>query len=145
MEENKINQIDLLYTALNKNVEERHQCSLILADMDSVKKENVWAYFKMFIRRRSVGWEEVKDDENDYEIPHELNEQIFHLVHNYYFKKIKELEEERDKKTSIWLKQYNKQNREICTNCKRYETCKEFYKRDCILRDGDICFGYEEK
>lgn len=106
---NELNKIDALYCALSRNVDERHQYSIILSNMEDVIKENVWVYFKMFIKHRTYGYSEVKDNEQNYEIPHELNEQIYHLVHNYYFKKMRELEEERDK----IFKRYTENNNEI--------------------------------
>ena len=100
-----MNKIDYLYLALERNYRQRAEYSRILAEMDNVIKENVYVWFKMFIRHRNVGWTEVKDNDQAYEIPHELNEQIYHLVHNYYFKQTKELEQERDKIMSKWLEQ----------------------------------------
>ena len=105
MKENEINKIDVLYLSLGRNYSQRAEYSSILAEMDDVIKENVYIWFKMFIRHRNVGWTEVKDNDQAYEIPHELNEQIYHLVHNYYFKQTKELEQERDKIMSKWLEQ----------------------------------------
>lgn len=103
----ELNKIDYLYLELERNYRERTEYSRILGDMDSVIKENVYVYFKMFIHNTDVGWEEVKHSEQSYEIPHELNEQIYHLVHNYFFKKTKELEQKRDKIMSQWLEQNN--------------------------------------
>lgn len=104
---NKLNKIDQLYFFLDKNVKERTEYTNILDYMDSIndKGKEISVYFKMFIHNRNVGWDEVKHNEQAYEIPHELNEQIYHLVHNYFFKQIKELEQERDKIMSKWLEQ----------------------------------------
>lgn len=93
----EINKADALYYALDRNIDQRHECSVILSNMDDVRKENAWIYFKMFVNHRIYAWEQNKTNTQEYEIPHELNEQIYHLVHNYYFRKLKELEEERDK------------------------------------------------
>ena len=102
---NELNKIDYLYLILERNYRQRAEYNTILANMDDVIKENVYVYFKMLIHNRNVGWNEVKHNEQAYEIPHQLNEQIYHLVHNYYFKEIKELEQERDKIMSKWLEQ----------------------------------------
>ena len=105
MKENETNKIDSLFLSLERNYSQRAEYSRILANMDDVIKENVYVWFNMLIRHRNVGWDEVKDNDQTYEIPHELNEQIYHLVHNYYFKQIKELEQERDKIMSRYLEQ----------------------------------------
>ena len=95
----------MLYLSLERNYRQRAEYNTILMKMDEVIKENVYVWFNMFIRHRDVGWNEVKDNDQTYEIPHELNEQIYHLVHNYFFKEIKELEQERDKIMSRYLEQ----------------------------------------
>ena len=94
--ENKMNKIDALYLTLKGNVEERHQYSIVLSEMEDINKKEVSVCFKMFINHRYVGWEEVKNNEKEFIIPYQLNEQICNLVRNYYSKKIKELEEERN-------------------------------------------------
>ena len=102
MRENEINKIDVLYLSLGSNYRQRAEYNTILMNMDEVIKENVYIYFKMFIHKKGV---EYKDKGNVYEIPHQLNEQIYHLVYSYYFKEIKELEQERDKIMSRYLEQ----------------------------------------
>ena len=104
---NEINKIDALWLTLERNGRLRAEYNTILMNMDAVIKENVYVFFKMFIQNRNVGYLEVKHNERSYEIPHQLNEQIYHLVHNYYSREIRELEEERDKIMERWLKNNN--------------------------------------
>lgn len=148
MKENEINKIDVLYLSLGRNYSQRAEYSSILAEMDDVIKENVYIWFKMFIRHRNVGWTEVKDNDQTYEIPHQLNEEIYHLVYNYFFKEIKELEQERDKIMSEWLKQNKeteKPKRKDCPNCKHETDCKIRADSNYMTMFGDCCARFEKK
>lgn len=84
---------DCLMQSLAQIFRERQVYQNILYEMRKVSKENVWIFFKMFINDRHYGWEQVKDNTQEYEIPHELNERIFQLVQEYYSTKVRELDE----------------------------------------------------
>ena len=84
---------DCLMQSLAQIFRERQVYQNILYEMRKVSKENVWIFFKTFINDRHYGWEQVKDNIQEYEIPHELNERIFQLVQEYYSTKVRELDE----------------------------------------------------
>ena len=99
-----------LMTGLGSLLQDKRKYEMHLYHLDRVKDEDVYAKFTCQVNRQKPF--QFVPDENafKFEIPHELNEQIYHLVHNYYFKKNKEIEELIDDTIKLYAKTGGKNN-----------------------------------
>ena len=93
-----------LMTGLGSLLQDKRKYEMYIYHMDRVKDEDVYVTFTCHVARKKPYTIEPTENTFKFEIPHELNEQIYHLVHNYYFRKNKEIESLIDDTIKLYAK-----------------------------------------
>lgn len=107
MENEKINLEENLETQISYYSQQKRLYNEILYEMDETQKEgeSIEYGFKMFISKIIFGYTENKNAQDSYDVPFELNKKIFNLIHDFFEKQVRDLNEKRDNAIKNYMEQ----------------------------------------